>query len=904
MMEKTYEASAVEERLYAIWEGEGYFKPRPSSGGEDPYVIVIPPPNVTGILHMGHVLNNTLQDILIRWHRMRGRETVWMPGCDHAGIATQNVVAKKLREAGKDPREMGREAFVEEVWRWKDHYHDRITGQLKRLGCSLDWDRERFTMDDGLSTAVQKVFIELFDAGLIYRGHYIVNWDPMYQTALSDEEVEFRDIAGKLWHLRYPMADGDGYLVVATTRPETMLGDTAVAISPKDESKAAFRGKRCILPLVDRELPIIEDDFVDPEFGSGFVKVTPAHDPNDFEMGKRHELEQVVVIAPDGTMNERAGEFAGLDRYEARKRIIAKLGELGLVDKIEDYAHSVGHGDRSGVAIEPYLSEQWFVKMKPLAEAAIKAVQDGDITLTPPRWEKTYMHWMDNIRDWCISRQLWWGHRIPVWTNTETGELRATIDAPSEGGKWRQEEDVLDTWFSSWLWPFSIQGWPAETEELKRFYPSGDLITAPEILFFWVARMIMAGYRFADGKPFSRVFLHGIIRDQQGRKMSKSLGNSPDPIDLFNSYGVDAVRFSMTMLTPFGGDYLFENSHMEMGRNFANKLWNASRYVLGQIEKLELEFDGCIGGGGGSASGNDLADWMALEWMPASEGLLGESTQEDRWILSRLQACTENVNKNLDLFRFNDAARAIYDFLWKEYCDWYLELTKIRVYGEDKQAAATALITAGAVLHSILRLLHPFMPYVTEAIWERFPGATDRIIVASFPNPPAAFHDESAESAVGSWMEIISAVRGLRKELELAPSKEVTLIFRTSDDERSVGLESCRPFLRSLAKVSDFNVEAPADEKPDPASAVFLPGLEIWLPLDGLVDLEEERARLEKEHAKVSQELKGLEAKLANAGFTEKAPPAVVQKTRDRCEQGKEKAAELIASIAKLRGTD
>jgi len=895
-MDKIYDPTQLERELYEIWEREGLFEPRPDPESRAPYVIVIPPPNVTGILHMGHVLDNVLQDILIRWKRMQGFETLWVPGSDHAGIATQNVVAGKLREAGKNPREMGREAFLETAWEWKDEYQSRIMGQLRRLGCSLDWSRERFTLDEGLSRAVGKVFIDLYEAGLIYKGHYIVNWDPMYQTALSDEEVEFKEVQGKLWHFRYPMEDGKGHLVVATTRPETMLGDTAVAINPGDGTKDAFRGRRCTLPLVGRSLPIIEDDFVDPEFGTGFVKVTPAHDPNDFEMGRRHGLEEVVVIGPDGHMNEAAGEFDGLDRFKARKAIVAKMKELGLVEKIEDYVHSVGHGDRSGVPIEPYLSEQWFVKMKPLAEAAVEAVESGEVQLTPPRWEKTYMHWMENIRDWCISRQLWWGHRIPVWTNTETGEERASLDCPGEAAEWTQDEDVLDTWFSSWLWPFSILGWPDETEDLKRYYPSSDLITGPDILFFWVARMIMAGYRFAEDRPFSRVFLHGIVRDKVGRKMSKSLGNSPDPLDLMEQYGVDAVRFSMTMLTPWGGDYLFEDAHMEMGRNFANKLWNASRYVLGHMDESGLE-----GELADDAKGeDDFTRWIAAEWKGLAPGKLGEAKREDRWILSRLAAVREKVDRDLGEFRFNDAARALYDFFWKEYCDWYLELTKPRVFGEDEGARLRALVTAGSVLHATLRMLHPFTPFVTEAIWERVPGAEGRIIVAPWPAPPESFRDEEAERELAFRMEAISAVRNLRAEARLNPGKKIKLIFRTDRAERIAQLESARPFLASLAKVEDFEIEVPGGEKLKQSSSAFLDGLEIWMPLVGLVDLEEEAARLRKEVAKAEKDVEGMARKLASEGFTAKAPPEVVEGVREKHRLAREQLDKLRASLANL----
>jgi len=894
-MEKVYDPTDLERELYEIWEREGYFKPRPDAAGRRPYVIVIPPPNVTGILHMGHVLNNTLQDILIRWKRMQGFETVWVPGSDHAGIATQNVVAGKLREQGLDPRGMGREAFIEKAWEWKDEYQSRIMGQLRRLGCSLDWSRERFTLDEGLSRAVGRVFVDLYDAGLIYKGHYIVNWDPMYQTALSDEEVEFREVAGKLWHFRYPLEDGAGYLVVATTRPETMLGDTAVAINPNDATKDSFRGKSCVLPLVGRTIPIIEDEFVDPEFGTGFVKVTPAHDPNDFDMGKRHELDEIVVIGPDGRMNEAAGEFAGMDRDEAREAIVAKMESLGLVEKIEDYTHSVGHGDRSGVPIEPYLSEQWFVKMKPLAAAAIEAVKSGEVTLSPPRWGKTYMHWMENIRDWCISRQLWWGHRIPVWTNAETGEERASLDCPGDPAEWAQDEDVLDTWFSSWLWPFSILGWPDETEALERYHPSSDLVTAPEILFFWVARMIMASKRFVGERPFDRVFLHGIIRDKQGRKMSKSLGNSPDPLDLFDQYGVDAVRFSMTMLTPWGGDYLFEDAHMEMGRNFANKLWNASRYVLSQMEahRVEAELTGAVGEDG-------FTRWVAAEWKGVEASKLGESAREDRWILSRLAALREKVDQDLAEFRFNDAARALYDFFWKEYCDWYLELTKPRVYGEDEAARLRALVTAGAVLHASLRMLHPFMPFITEAIWARIPGAADRIIVAPWPAPPADFRDEYAETELAFRMEAITAIRNLRAEARLNPGKRIQLVFRTDREDRRPQLEAARPFLASLAKVEDFTIEATGGEKLKQASSAFLDGLEIWMPLAGLVDLEEEAARLRKEIAKAEKDVDGMARKLASEGFTAKAPADVVAGVREKHRLAREQLDKLRASLANL----
>ncbi|MBM4117511.1 valine--tRNA ligase [bacterium] len=901
-MAKAYEPASVEARLYAAWEAGGYFRPRPDPAGRPPYVIVIPPPNVTGILHMGHVLDNALQDILIRWQRMQGVETLWLPGCDHAGISTQSVVARKLREQGQDPEAMGREAFLAAAWAWKDEYHARITGQLRRLGCSCDWERERFTMDEGLSHAVQRVFIALYEAGLIYQGEYIVNWDVQDQTAISDEEVEFQEVDGHLWHLRYPLIGGEGSLVVATTRPETMLGDTAIAINPGDASKAAYRGRRARLPLVGRELPIIEDDFVDPEFGTGFVKVTPAHDPNDFAMGQRHGLERVQVIGPDGRMSAAAGEYAGLTREEARRAVLAALEAQELVVKVEPYRHSVGHGQRSGLPIEPMVSTQWYVRMAELAEPAIAAVAEGRVRFTPARWEKTYRHWMEGIRDWCISRQLWWGHRIPVWTHAVTGERRAATAAPDASGHWRQDPDVLDTWFSSWLWPFSTLGWPEATADLARYYPGSTLVTGPDIIFFWVARMIMAGQRFAGDVPFRDVFLHGIVRDKQGRKMSKSLGNSPDPLELFDRYGVDAVRFSMTMLTPLGGDYLFEDKHMEMGRNFANKLWNASRYVLMQLaERGEGALLPASAAAPSGRLGGPVGDWLAAEWRPAAAGALAPLSLEDRWILSRLVAVREQVQRDLEGFRFGDAARGLYDFLWKEYCDWYLELTKPRVYGEDPRAAATALLTAAGVLHATLRLLHPFMPYVTEAIWERFPGAADRLIVAPWPAPPAALRDEAAERELDFRIALISSVRGLRQELGLPPGRELTLILRGEGQALAAQLGAARPFLASLAKVSDYRLEPPSPRKPKPAAGAFLPGLEIWLPLSGLVDLAEERRRLEKELAKLQREIAGSEAKLASAGFRAQAPAEVVAQVEARLALGRDTARRLGESLENLR---
>ncbi len=902
-MDKAYEPALVEARLYRLWEEGGYFRPRSDAQGRLPYVIVIPPPNVTGILHMGHVLDNTLQDILIRWQRMQGVETLWLPGTDHAGISTQSVVAKKLREQGQDPEAMGREAFLAAAWAWKEDYHARITGQLRRLGCSCDWERERFTLDEGLSQAVQRVFIELYEAGLIYRGEYIVNWDILDQTAISDEEVEFQEVDGQLWHLRYPMADGEGALVVATTRPETMLGDTAIAVNPGDASKAAYRGRRARLPLVGRELPIIEDDFVDPEFGTGFVKVTPAHDPNDFAMGQRHGLERVQVIGSDGRMTAAAGAYAGLTREEARRAVLAALNEQGLVEKVEPYRHSVGHGQRSGLPIEPMVSTQWYVRMEELAKPAIAAVVEGRVRFTPARWEKTYMHWMESIRDWCISRQLWWGHRIPVWTHAITGECRAAVAAPDASGHWQQDPDVLDTWFSSWLWPFSTLGWPEPSADLARYYPGSTLVTGPDIIFFWVARMIMAGQRFAGEAPFKDVFLHGIVRDKQGRKMSKSLGNSPDPMDLFDRYGVDAVRFSMTMLTPLGGDYLFEDKHMELGRNFANKLWNASRYVLTRLDECGLAEGEWLGGGaaGAERASGPFADWLAAEWRPVAAGALAPLTVEDRWILSRLAATRDQVQRDLECFRFNDAARALYDFLWKEYCDWYLELTKPRVYGEDPRAAATALITAAGVLHALLRLLHPFLPYATEAIWERVPGAGDRLIVAPWPAPPAALRDEAAEAEIAFRIALISTVRGLRQELGLPPGRELQLVLRGERGGLAARLEAARPFLASLAKVADFRLEPPSPRKPKPAAGAFLPGLEVWLPLTGLIDLDEERRRLEKERSKVERELAACEAKLGSAGFRAQAPPEVVEQVAGRVAAAQDTLRRLAESLDNLR---
>ncbi len=858
-LEKVYNPQQVETRIYKQWEASRCFH-ADETADRPTFCIVIPPPNVTGMLTMGHVLNNTLQDILVRFHRMQGKETLWLPGTDHAGIATQNVVEKALAKEKLSRHDLGRDKFLDRVWQWKEKFGGIIISQLKRLGCSCDWDRERFTMDEGLSRAVRECFIRLYEAGLIYKGKYIINWCPRCRTALSDEEKIPEDTKGHLWYMRYPLKGGDGHVVVATTRPETMLGDTAVAVNPDDDRFRHLVGKKVILPFVHREIPIIADDFVDPTFGTGAVKVTPAHDPNDFEIGRRHSLPQVVVMDEAGVMNAEAGPFKGLDRFNCREALVKELQEKGLLEKIEDHALAVGHCQRCHTVIEPYLSDQWFVKMKPLAEKAIAAVKNGTLRFTPNRWVGVYLHWMENIRDWCISRQLWWGHRIPAYTCGACGHVMVAAEAPATCAKCQapdritQEEDVLDTWFSSWLWSFSTMGWPDATPTLQRFHPTDVLVTGPDIIFFWVARMVMASYFFLDQCPFHDVYFTSIVRDMKGRKMSKSLGNSPDPLEIIDKYGADALRYTVISLAPVGQDIRFATEKVELGRNFANKLWNASRFVL-----------------------MNLAD--APGTIAQGPGPLDRLTVWDRWILSRAQAAIEAVRGHLadGQYKFNEAVKVVYEFIWDEFCDWYIEMSKPALNGSDpdrRRAVQQVLLT---VLDTALRLLHPFMPFVTEEIWQKLPGAEGLLMTAAFPTVDPALVNVPLEGEVCELMEAVRVIRNLRASANIPPGRKVTVRV-VGGAQLSPVFERYGEMIRWLAGLEHLDMVA---AKPRGHLVGLMGGSEICLNLAGLIDGPVERKRVEAEIAKIEKEKAKIAGKLDDQAFVSKAPADVVDRIRE-----------------------
>ena len=877
---KTYEAKQIEAKWYRHWEESNYFAPI-EDNGQPPFTILIPPPNVTGILHMGHVLNNTIQDVAIRFHRMLGRPTLWLPGVDHAGIATQNMVEKSIAKDGLTRHDVGREKLLELIWQWKEEKGNIIIDQLKLLGASCDWKRQRFTMDEMLSRAVKEVFVRLYDAGLIYKGKYIINWCPRCVTALANDEVEHEDAQGKLWHIRYPFSDGSGHITVATTRPETMLGDTAVAINPKDIRFTHLVGKTLKLPLTDREIPIIADEYVDMEFGSGFVKVTPAHDPNDFEIGQRHNLEQLLVIDEHGVMNEAAGaDFAGLERYAARKKALQMLQEQGLLERIEDHEHAVGHCYRCHTVVEPYLSDQWFVKMKPLAEEAIQVVEEGKIRFQPERWTKVYMHWMNNIRDWCISRQIWWGHRIPAYYCDACGHTIVAAEAPKSCPQCghtslRQDEDVLDTWFSSWLWPFSTMGWPDETADQERFLPTNVLVTAPEIIYLWVARMIMSTLHFKKMIPFDTVLLHGMVRDDIGRKMSKSLGNSPDPIDIIDRVGADALRFSMVFSTPKGADVIYSDNILETGRNFANKIWNAYRYIMMNMDEGQK--------------------------LPSSSELQLELA--DRWIYSRLQEVTLRARKNYEELDFNEAAQCIFSFLWDEYCSWYIELSKDRLSEPDSASALTAKYILLDVMQQGMRLLHPIMPFITEEIWQGiktiFPIKEEALIIAAFPSADESLIDPDIADDMSFIQESISAIRNLRKQVNLAPSQSVQIHVRVAEERQARLFEKYQTYLQRLAKVKELFTGTDI-QKPRACLAAVVRNIEIFMPLSGLIDIEAEKQRLGKQVEKIEKELASIEAKLNNPNFVNNAKPEVVEEQRKRREDVNTKLSltkELLADL-------
>lgn len=863
-----YNPQEFEKTIYAKWEKEDLFHAEPSDS-KKPFTIVIPPPNVTGILHMGHALNNTLQDILIRWKRMQGFASLWVPGTDHAGIATQNVVEKKLAKEKKKRDDLGREKFIEEVWNWREEYGNTIIHQLKRLGSSCDWTRTRFTMDEGLSEAVLEAFIRLHKRGLIYRGNYIINWCPRCQTALSDEEAPHVDTEGKLYYIRYPFKDpaikSEG-VVVATTRPETMLGDVAVAVNPKDKRYKKFIGKKLVLPIIGREIEIIKDDFVDKKFGTGAVKVTPAHDPNDFSMGQRHNLEPVLVMNPDATMNENAGHYKGMDRSKARDGILKELEEKNLLVKTEAHSHAVGHCYRCHTAIEPYLSLQWFVKMKDLAKPAIEAVKKGKLKFTPERWTKVYLNWMENIKDWCISRQIWWGHRLPVYYCKTCGEVIVSKIKPENCPECSsrdiyQDKDVLDTWFSSWLWPFSTLGWPSKGKDLEYFYPTDVLVTAPEILFFWVARMIMAGMEFTGEIPFKDVYLHGTVRDLTGKKMSKSLGNIIDPIDIINEFGADALRYSMIAITATGQDVFLSKEKFQLGRNFANKIWNASRFVLMNVKRDRRE---------------TTDDELALA---------------DKWILSRLNSTIAAVTKSLEGYRFNEAEATIYDFFWHDFCDWYVEMIKPKI-GKKDSASEKVLLH---VLEDSLKLLHPFMPFVTEAVWQNI-MERESIMTEAWPETKRALIKKNIEKTQDVVKSIIVSIRNIRSDMNIPHSTRFTAYLKPLKKGGGKALAAAGvDYIKNLARLGDLIIDEKMG-KPKASATVVLEDYNVFIPLEGLIDVSAEKARLDKKMSDLEKQMRFTERRLKDKNFVNKAPEKIIG-------QEKEKSARLKEQIKRIKET-
>ena len=870
---KIYDPSAVEEKLYKFWNDSGFFHAE-ADEKKKPFTIVIPPPNVTGQPHMGHAFDETLQDILIRTKRMQGYSALWMPGTDHAGIATQIKVEENLRkEEGLTRYDLGREKFLERVWDWKHKYGNRIISQLKKLGSSCDWERERFTMDEGCSKAVKEVFVNLYEKGLIYKGHRIINWCPHCATALSDAEVEYETQPGKLWHIRYPLADGSGDLIVATTRPETFMGDTGVAVNPDDERYRHLIGKTCILPIMNREIPIFGDEYVDMEFGTGCVKVTPCHDPNDFEMGQRHGLEQILVFNEDATVNVNGGKYEGMDRYECRKAVVKDLEEGGYLVKIEDHEHNVGTCYRCGTTVEPMTSAQWFVKMAPLAKPAMDVVHDGRVKFVPDRFSKTYLRWMENVHDWCISRQLWWGHRIPAYYCDDCGEMvvakeDVTVCPKCGGTHMRQEEDVLDTWFSSALWPFSTLGWPEKTKELDYFYPTSVLVTGYDIIFFWVARMIFSGMEQMKEEPFKTVYIHGLVRDAQGRKMSKSLGNGIDPLEIIGQYGADALRFTLVTGNSPGNDMRFSTEKVESSRNFANKIWNASRFIQMNltIDKAEL---------------------------PAKLAL------EDKWILSKYNDLVKAVTENIDKYELGLAVQKLYDFIWDNFCDWYIEIVKPRLQDKDDPAAnENAQKVLCYVLSGTMQLLHPFMPFITETIWQALPHEGPSVMVSKWPEYEDALHFAVEAEQVETMMDTIRAIRARRAEMNVPPSKKAQVILLT---DKRAAYEAGSLFFAKLAYASgiEFVEQAPANL--ESLVSIVTKGAQVYMPMGELVDFEKERARLQKEKAKVQKDIDFVMKKLNNPGFVAKAPEAVIAQEREKAAKYQELMEKLEASLAALK---
>jgi valyl-tRNA synthetase len=881
MLDKRYDPKEIEKKWYDFWIEKEYFK-ADSKSDKPPYCIVIPPPNVTGSLHIGHALDNTLQDIMIRWKRMSGFNTLWMPGTDHAGIATQNVVEKDLNSKGTDRHALGREAFIEKVWEWKKLYGGTIINQLKVLGASCDWSRERFTLDEGLSRAVREVFLRLYEEGLIYRGEYLINWCTRCHTALSDLEVEHEDRQGKLWHIQYDFVDEEGGLTVATTRPETYLGDTAVAVNPEDTRYTHLIGKKVRLPIIEREVPIIADEFVDSTFGTGAVKVTPAHDPNDFEMGKRHDLPFINIMTGDGTMSEEAGPYKGLDRFECRKRVLEDLEKTGYLKMTQDHDHALGHCYRCKTIVEPYLSKQWFVKIKPLAEEAIKAVKDGRVKIIPAGWENSYFDWMENIRDWCISRQIWWGHRIPVWYCESCDEIIVSRETPEKctcgSTELKQDEDVLDTWFSSALWPFSTLGWPEETDDLRTFYPTSVLITGFDILFFWVARMIMMGLKFRGEQPFHHVYIHALIRDAEGQKMSKSKGNVVDPLEMTEAFGTDAVRFTLAAYAAQGRDIKFSEERVEGYRHFLNKIWNVARFISMNVD--------------------DETEVRSISDIHDSKLSLSLA---DRWIMSRLSGVSRDVNHALDEYRFNDAASLLYQYVWHELCDWYVEMIKPDLSSANAESKSAALSTLIYVFESALALMHPIMPFITEEIWQQLPARADvdSLCIRAYPVYDEKLHDRESEKKMDIIINAVTGVRSIRGELNISPSRELKVFIKTSGEVEEVLIDNMT-FIMKLARTAE--IETGSEIRVPKNSATAIKSLmEIYVPLKGIIDVDAEITRLNKEFSKTEKEFTFLSRKLANVDFIEKAPEAVVKECRRNHDEYLDKLQSIRDNIDKMK---
>jgi valyl-tRNA synthetase len=873
-MPTKYDPQSIEQGRYEWWLKGKFFEAKDDEG-KQPYTIVIPPPNVTGKLHLGHAWDTTLQDILTRMKRMQGYDVLWLPGMDHAGIATQAKVEQKLRSEGRTRYDLGRDKFVEETWRWKEEYAGFIRKQWAKLGLGLDYSRERFTLDEGLSDAVKEVFVTLYNKCLIYRGEYIINWDPATKTALSDIEVIYKDIQGAFYHMNYPLADGSGYIEVATTRPETMLGDSAVAVHPEDERYKHLIGKTVILPIVGRKIPIVADDYVDMEFGSGAVKITPAHDPNDFEVGNRHNLQRILVMNEDGTMNEKAGKYKGLDRFECRKQIVKDLQEQGVLFKIEEHLHSVGHSERSDAIVEPYLSTQWFVKMQPLADEAIELQQkENKVNFVPDRFETNYLRWMENTRDWCISRQLWWGHRIPAWYHNETGEIYVGKDAPADSDNWTQDKDVLDTWFSSALWPFSTMGWPnIDAADYKRYFPTDVLVTGYDIIGFWVSRMIFQSLEFTGERPFKDVLIHGLVRDAQGRKMSKSLGNGVDPMEVIDQYGADSLRYFLSTGSSPGQDLRYSTEKVEATWNFANKIWNASRFALMNMDGLtyeEIDFS-------------------------------GEKSVADKWILTRLNETIENVTRLSDRYEFGEVGRTLYNFIWDDFCDWYIEMAKLPLYGDDEAAKKTTRSILAYVLDQTLRLLHPFMPFITEEIWQNLPHQGESITTAKWPEVKPEYSDEQAAQEMKLLVEMIRAVRNIRAEVNTPISKKIKMLVKTKDESVLNIVERNRHYLDRFCNPEELTMGTEI-EIPEKAMTAVVTGLEIVLPLEGLINIEEEIARLNKEFDRLNKEVERVQKKLSNEGFMKKAPENVIVEERAKEQDYLEKRAAVEARLNELKG--